>query len=324
MAKTLSSHNIPALKVNFLGKDSVKRLIFFADYREKPLKGGPLELAFVSPAHDRLDHLRRKPAELANLLAGDTALIVRVRGDLIEVEGELPAVFRTSQTPEQIFLGCLADGTAWFAERAREDAPLLPLRGLMLSGLVTPELLSLLAQARSLVHWHEAHGFCAKCGVASRMGDGGYRRHCAACGADHFPRTDPVVIIAVTWNGRVLMGRQVSWPDGMYSTLAGFMEPGETIEDAARREVWEESGIRVGAVSYVQCQPWPFPSSLMIGLVGEALTHDVRIDTNELQDARWFSFAEARQMLRRTHPEGLTASSPYAIAHHLVCKVVGA
>ena len=101
------------------------------------------------------------------------------------------------------------------------------------------------------------------------------------------------------------------------------MEPGETIEDAARREVWEESGIRVGTVTYVQCQPWPFPSSLMIGLTGEALTHDIRFDTDELQDARWFNFAEIRQMLHRTHPEGLTASSPYAIAHHLVTKVVG-
>ena len=277
----------------------------------------------MSPAHDRLDHLRRNPTELTRLLHGSTARVLRVRGDMIEVLGELPAVATVCQTTEHIFLGFLADGTAWFAERAEENATLLPLRGLMLSGQVLPETLSLLAQARSLVHWHETHGFCAKCGAASAMQDGGYRRRCNACGADHFPRTDPVVIIAVTWNGHILMGRQTSWPDGMYSTLAGFMEPGETIEDAARREVWEESGIRVGPVAYVQCQPWPFPSSLMIGLMGEALTHDIRIDTNELQDARWFSFAEARQMLHRTHPQGLTASSPYAIAHHLVTSVVG-
>ncbi len=290
---------------------------------DDPLFRGPaLTLAFVTPAHDRMEDLRREPARLAELLASPTVRILRARGDLIEVEGEVPKVSRTALTSEPIFLGQAADGTALFAEQAPEDAPLAPLRGLMLAGALPAEELTLLAHARSLVHWHETHGFCAKCGAASTLMDGGYRRHCPACSADHFPRTDPVVIITVTWEGHVLLGRQASWPEGMYSALAGFIEPGETIENAARREVWEEAGIRVGDVSYVQSQPWPFPASLMIGLTGVAATHEIRIDHNELQDARWFPFAEARQMMARNHPQGLTATHPYAIAHHLLNAVL--
>jgi NAD+ diphosphatase len=154
------------------------------------------------------------------------------------------------------------------------------------------------------------------------MHDAGYRRHCAGCAADHFPRTDPVIIIVVRKQGYILLGRQASWTAGMYSALAGFMEPGETIEDAARREVFEESGIRLGAVTYVASQPWPFPASLMIGLHGEAISDDIRIDEKELEEARWFSLAEARMMVDRTHPEGLWATRSQAIAHLLVTEAL--
>lgn len=281
-----------------------------------------MTLAFVTPAHDRMEDLRREPHKIEALLASPQARIYRARGDLIEVEGERPRISHVPLGDAAIFLGLAADGVPLFAEQAPESATLAPLRGLMLSGALPHEELTLLAQARSLVHWHETHGFCAKCGAQSEMKDGGYRRHCNTCNADHFPRTDPVVIITVTWNGHVLLGRQSSWAPGMYSALAGFMEPGETIENAARREVWEEAGIRVGRVAYVQSQPWPFPSSIMIGLTGEADTHDIRVDHHELEDARWFSFAEAQQMVERTHPQGLTATHPYAIAHHLLLKVL--
>jgi NAD+ diphosphatase len=150
------------------------------------------------------------------------------------------------------------------------------------------------------------------------MEDAGYRRHCPACHANHFPRTDPVAIMIVRRRGRLLLGRQPMFQPGMYSALAGFIEPGETIEDAARREIFEESGIRVGEVRYLSSQPWPFPSSLMIGLIGEALTTDIVIDRDELEDVRWFDAPEVIAMLERRHPDGLTLPLPFAIAHHLV------
>ena len=141
---------------------------------------------------------------------------------------------------------------------------LVPMRALMMEGGLTQERLSILAQARSILHWHERHSFCANCGAKSLMADAGYKRVCDSCKTEHFPRTDPVVIMAVRHGDQVLLGRQASWPPNMYSALAGFMEPGETIEQAVAREVLEEAGIKVGAVSYVTTQPWPFPSSLMI------------------------------------------------------------
>jgi NAD+ diphosphatase len=135
---------------------------------------------------------------------------------------------------------------------------------------------------------------------------------------DHFPRTDPVAIMVVRHEGNILLGRQKAWKPGMFSALAGFVEPGETIEDAARREIFEEAGVRVGVVRYVTSQPWPFLSNLMIGLIGEAITSEIVLDDHELEEARWFSPKEARMMIDHTHPDGLYAANPYAIAHELV------
>ncbi len=227
----------------------------------------------------------------------------------------------TGDPPEggvTVFLGIDAEGQAWTTGPSSDTDQLRDLRGLAMEGALPPHVIGMLAQARSLVSWHERHGFCANCGVATEVKDGGYRRHCGACNADHFPRTDPVIIIVPTHGTRLLLGRQSSWAPGMFSALAGFMEPGETIEDAARREVFEEAGIRLGAISYVASQPWPYPSSLMIGLVGEALDADIQIDAKEIEEARWFPFAEARMMVERTHPDGLYATHPFAIAHLLV------
>ncbi len=217
-----------------------------------------------------------------------------------------------------MFLGVDDTGQSWTAGPSSDTDQLRDLRGLALEDALPAHLIGLLAQARSLVNWHERHGFCANCGVPTEVRDGGYRRHCPACGLDHFPRTDPVVIMVVTHRGRILLGRQDSWAPGMYSALAGFMEPGETIEDAARREIYEEAGIRVGAIRYIASQPWPFPSSLMIGLVGEAIDDTITIDAREIEEARWFPFDEARMMAERTHPDGLYATHPFAIAHLLV------
>jgi NAD+ diphosphatase len=283
-----------------------------------------MTLAYVSSPLDR-DHLRRMaPDGLQGLRGRADCKVVRVRGDQVETRDGLPVHAAGPATADEIYLGVAPDGVAWFAAPAAETAELSPLRGLMLSGAVDAAELSILAQARSLMHWHERHGFCANCGAKTAMADGGYRRTCAACGAEHFPRTDPVVIMVVRDGERILLGRQAAWAEGMYSALAGFMEPGETIEQAARREVFEEAGIRVGEISYVASQPWPFPSSLMIGLVGEALSSAITIDRTEIEDVRWFSRDDIAAMLTRTHPAGLHASHPYAIAHHLLKVASGA
>jgi len=148
--------------------------------------------------------------------------------------------------------------------------------------------------------------------------DAGWRRDCPSCGAQHFPRTDPVVIMLTERGDRCLLGRQPHFAPGMWSTLAGFVEPGETIEEAVRRETLEEAGVTTGAVRYFASQPWPFPMSLMIGCIATATSEDLVIDRNELEDARWFARDEVAEMLMRTHPDGLFVPPPIAIAHHLI------
>ncbi len=155
--------------------------------------------------------------------------------------------------------------------------------------LLTPRDAELAATAKALFSWHESHQFCAQCGTRSTMTQAGWQRTCGACGAAHFPRTDPVVIMLITHGNSVLLGRSPGWPDGMYSTLAGFVEPGEPIEAAVRREVLEEAGIAVGAVDYLASQPWPFPTTLMVGCKGVALNTDITIDPKEIEDAIWVS-----------------------------------
>jgi NAD+ diphosphatase len=254
--------------------------------------------------------------------ADPKARLLRLNGDKARiVDGRLHC--EPPGEDDIIFLGLDDDGHAVFA--GEETAPVpdaRDLRSLAIEGELPARDLAMLAQARSLIHWHRRHRFCANCGRETEMSDGGYRRHCASCGADHFPRTDPVVIIVARGEDRFLLGRQASWVKGRYSALAGFVEPGETIEEAARREVLEESGIRVGAISYLASQPWPFPSSLMLGLVGEALSRDIVIDKTELEDARWFSRAEIRLMLEERHPDGLGVPPPMAIAHRILATVV--
>lgn len=209
----------------------------------------------------------------------------------------------------------VADVEAIAASGAYE---IVDVRSVAMRGAVPPHELGAIAQSRALLNWHGSHGFCSRCGAKSIMASAGYRRDCPACGAQHFPRTDPVAIMLVTDGERCLLGRQPRFPAGMYSCLAGFIEPGETIEDAVRREIREEAGIRVGPVTYLASQPWPFPASLMIGCRGEALTTDIVREEEELEDCRWFSLDEARAMLAGTHPDGLLAPNPIAIAHHLL------
>jgi NAD+ diphosphatase len=185
-------------------------------------------------------------------------------------------------------------------------------------GLLSPEIVGALAQGSALLSWNATHRFCGRCGGQNEMRAGGYRRVCTSCGAEHFPRTDPVAIMLAVRGDRCLLGRSARFAPGMYSALAGFIEPGETIEAAVRRETFEESGIRLGEVRYVSSQPWPFPFSLMIGCIAEALTEEIDPDATELEDCRWFSRAEVRRMLDGTHPEGFRAATRGAIARQLI------
>lgn len=244
--------------------------------------------------------------------------MVHINGDKTVVDGNGLVTSLPAAGEIVVFLGIDGNREPWFACRSTHAENLKDLRSLALEEVLPDWQLGLLAQARSLIHWHERRTYCSNCGGRNEIADAGYRRHCPSCNADHFPRTDPVIIIVARHRGRILLGRQTSWASGMYSALAGFIEPGETIEQAARREVFEESGIRIGDVQYVASQPWPFPASLMIGLIGEALSDTISIDARELEDARWIPAAEVLLMVERRHPQGLWATNPMAIAHLLV------
>jgi NAD+ diphosphatase len=228
---------------------------------------------------------------------------------------------------ETVFLGLL-DGAARFGIgldpaaiellKSRNDLHVTDLRSIAVQGLVAPEHLPPIAEAKALLHWHARHRFCANCGAPTRVVEGGWRRDCATCKGQHFPRTDPVVIMLAIDGERCLLGRSGRFAATMWSCLAGFVEPGESIEDAVRRETREEAGVVCGRVVYFASQPWPFPTSLMIGCHAEAISTELAVDRSELEDARWFTREEAALMLLRRHPQGITMPPPVAIAHHII------
>jgi NAD+ diphosphatase len=230
-------------------------------------------------------------------------------------------------TREIVFLGFLdeaprfgvgLDPSAIEPLKARGDLKLIDLRSIAVQGAVPAEHLPPLAEAKAILGWHARHRFCPNCGAATDMTQAGWRRDCPSCHAEHFPRTDPVVIMLVIAGERCVLGRSPRFPQTMWSCLAGFAEPGESIEEAVRREVQEEVGLTCARVTYFASQPWPFPSSLMIGCHAEALTDKIVIDKSEIEDARWFDRDELRLMLARKHPEGLATPPPIAIAHHII------
>ena len=204
--------------------------------------------------------------------------------------------------------------TTWATPSRRSGRP----AGLREAATELPaEEAALAGYAGSLLAWHRRHRFCANCGTATEQRDGGHERHCPACDAHHFPRTDPVVIVRVTdAEGRLLLGRQARWADGRFSLLAGYVEPGETLEEAVRREVLEESGVALGEVSYLASQPWPFPSSLMLGFSAVATGGEPAPGDGELAEVRWF---EREEVERAARGEGeLALSPPYSIARRLI------
>lgn len=209
-----------------------------------------------------------------------------------------------------------------FFDPTLQSHPALPgryqfaeLRGMMND--LTAREAELVATAKAVLGWHQSHGFCAKCGARTGVAMAGWQRDCAACGAHHFPRTDPVVIMLITRGNSVLMGRSPGWPEGMYSLLAGFVEPGETIEAAVRREVFEESGITVGAVSYLASQPWAFPSSLMFGCHGEATSEAITIDPVEIEDAMWVTREQMAEAFAGNNSR-MRPARKGSIAHFLI------
>jgi NAD+ diphosphatase len=200
----------------------------------------------------------------------------------------------------------------------REDLKLIDLRSIAASDLLAPGETAMLAAAKALMHWHARRRFCSNCGARTEVVAAGWRRECKVCKALHFPRTDPVVIMLAVDGDACLLGRQPRFPKGMYSALAGFLEPGETIEAAVRREIKEEANVACRAVQYFASQPWPFPASLMIGCFAEAKSRSFEVDRVELEDARWFSREETMALIERRHPDGFAAPTPMAIAHHLL------
>ena len=254
-----------------------------------------MDFAFDRTQHDRAAHLRkddawRVPGVRVLVIGGEHVATVGGTGirwiDLADApEGEW------------IFLG-IKDDVRYAAVMVDRVPPELePVSLRVLGPTIAADEASLGVHAVGIARWHENHRFCANCGQPSDMAEAGHVRICPACGTHHFPRTDPAVIMLITdGDDRALLGRGPQWPEGRFSTLAGFVEPGESLDDAVRREVLEEVGIQVGEVAYAASQPWPFPSSLMLGFFGQALSSEITIDENEIAEARWFTRDEVTEM----------------------------
>ncbi len=278
-------------------------------------------LSFTGSRLDRADHVRADPERLAGYM--------NWKARVLALDGLIPALDDSNwlvwgtladvpEDAELCFLG-LDEGKACFAA--------VPPRGDATPRMANPQLWSLMATlppddlalyggARSLTDWHARHRFCAQCGGDTKLAKGGWQRNCTACEASHFPRTDPVTIMLVEHEGRLMLGRGLGWPEGRFSALAGFVEPGESIEEAVAREVLEEAGVRVRDVTYVASQPWPFPSQLMIGCHSHTDSDELTIDETEMAEVEFFTRAQVQAAMAGDGP--FVAPPPHAIAHHLM------
>jgi NAD+ diphosphatase len=274
---------------------------------------------FAGEALDRAGPHRRDEAWLAARLAEPATRVVAASAAGVIVAGDRPRMFAVGALPdgvELVLLGVDGDGHAVFAADPGDELP-GERRGLRdLAPILSQAEGGMVAHAVGLLNWHRRHRFCANCGAPSEAREAGHVRVCPACGTQHHPRTDPVVIMLVTDGDRALLGRQASWPTGRYSALAGFVEPGESLEEAVAREVLEESGVEIGLPRYVSSQPWPFPMSLMLGFVAPWRAGEPRIGDEELEEVRWFSRDEV--LAAAEDRGGLRLPPPLAIARRLL------
>lgn len=283
------------------------------------------EISFAARAIDRADHLRTDPEKLAQMRAGGDAVLLALDGLAPEMDENDRLIWsgfgQVEDDAELVFLGLLDGAPAFAAVPAEGDN--LPAYAHRKSWLAISRLsegdLALYGGARSLVDWHARHKFCAKCGEKTLLAKGGWQRDCLSCEAQHFPRTDPVAIMLVENGGDLLLGRGPQYPARRYSALAGFIEPGETIEQAVAREVLEESGIIAHSVSYIASQPWPFPSQLMVGCHAYTDNRELTVDYTELEDARWFTRAEVAEAMEKGDDATSFIPPPsHAIANHML------
>ena len=285
-----------------------------------------LAIAFAGSVIDRADAVRSDPDRLAGL-TNWRARLLRLDGlaPVVGADGGLDWGTLADADPaaELLFLGLSPDGRACFAavdpKLVGSTAP-YDARLWQVMGLLSPPDLAIYGAAKALVDWHARHRYCARCGHATAPKKGGWQRTCGndACKGEHFPRVDPVTIMTVEHDGRLLLGRQPRFPPRRYSALAGFVEPGETIEEAVAREISEEAGIVVRNVRYVASQPWPFPSSLMIACHAFADDDVITIDRTELDDARWFTRDEVIVAMAGAEDGAFIAPPPFAVAHQLL------
>ncbi len=302
----------------------------------RPDLGSWPQLGYTASRIERVAEKRVDADALRALEADAAARWYVVGGELVAMRktaagldplferGEAQTLGAVAQT---VFLGLMngvprfalaIEPAAMEALKARDEFEVSDLRTIAVRGMVDGQHLPPLAEGKSLLIWHSRRRFCSNCGGETRPVEAGWRRDCPGCKMQHFPRTDPVVIMLTIDGERCILGRSGRFATNSWSCLAGFVEPGETIEEAVRREVHEEAGIVCGQVKYFRSQPWPFPSSLMIGCHAQALSHDLVVDHNELEGARWFDREEVASMLARQHPEGLITPVPVAIAYHII------
>jgi NAD+ diphosphatase len=269
---------------------------------------------FAGPGLDRADAVRADPVRLAELAAHPDAkeLIWREGAPVIGRHGELE--WETVKRPD-LFLGLDGESPRFCA--LQDEVAAGPAIFSLVAALSAKDA-PIFAAALSLARWHSRHRFCANCGSATEVVRGGWSRRCPKCDAEHYPRVDPVVIMLAEHDGKLLLGRQYHYPPGRYSALAGFVELGETIEDAVARELKEEAGIDVADVTYVASQPWPFPSSMMIGCTARSLSTELSVDHGELEDAHWFTRDDVRRAVSGEENAPFQAPPPHAIARTLL------
>jgi NAD+ diphosphatase len=282
------------------------------------MAAGGMRTGFTGAGLDRADHLRLDEARLADLAASLEARLLRLAGLDPELDEEGRLGWSTMvEMEELIFLG-FREGAPLFAPIIQAPPGQRAWSVFALLNRMAAEDTAVWGTARSLIEWHNRHRFCGACGSETRPFRGGWGRRCTGCGLEHFPRVDPVVIMLAEHEGRVLLGRQPQYPEGRYSALAGFVEPGESIEEAVARELGEEAGIQVSDVRYVASQPWPFPGQLMIACTAKAASDALTLDRNELEDAIWVDRAGVRAALDGAPGAPFLAPPHFAIAHSLL------